>query len=319
MEIVCGEASRSTEAPACVAWNVACSLHYAVTRHLPTALLMIAVACSSAAAANWTLVGWNNLGMHCMDGDYSVLSLLPPYNTINAQLIDPQGLLVTDPQAQGITVTYEATPDPDGSINTTSQGKTNFWDFVQGLFGTALPVDEGLTTVRMPGAANTPQPMKWDPGSSWFIAEGIPLTPYDDVLPVHNKNTYPLMRLTARDAQQAILATLDVVLPVSDEMDCKACHSSTSGPAAMPSGGWVTDPNPQREFRLNILKLHDEKQATDPLFQQALACYQYDSAGLYATATAPSRARSSAPAVTARRHFRPAAIRRPRRSRRSRR
>jgi hypothetical protein len=258
-------------------------VHCIVTRHLPTAFLMIAVACSSAAAANWTLVGWNNLGMHCMDGDYSVLSLLPPYNTINAQLIDPQGVLVTDPQGQGITVTYEATPDPDGSINTTSQGKTNFWDFVQGLFGSALPVDEGLTGVLMPGAANTPQPMTWDPGSSWFIAEGIPLTPYDDA---HNKNTYPLMRLTARDAQHAVLATLDVVLPVSDEMDCKSCHSSTSGPAAMPSGGWVTDPNPQREFRLNILKLHDEKQAADPLFQQALAFYQYDAAGLYATATA---------------------------------
>ena len=32
-------------------------------------------------------MGWNNLGMHCMDSDYSVFSILPPYNTINAQLI----------------------------------------------------------------------------------------------------------------------------------------------------------------------------------------------------------------------------------------
>ena len=44
-----------------------------------------------AGAAGYTVVGWNNLGMHCMDGDYSVFSLLPPYNTIHAQLIDQQG------------------------------------------------------------------------------------------------------------------------------------------------------------------------------------------------------------------------------------
>ena len=38
-------------------------------------------------AANNALVSWNNLGMHCMDSDYSVFSILPPYNTIHAQLI----------------------------------------------------------------------------------------------------------------------------------------------------------------------------------------------------------------------------------------
>jgi hypothetical protein len=242
-----------------------------------------------AAAAGYTLVGWNNLGMHCMDGDYSVLSLLPPYNTINAQLVDPQGNLVTDPPGQGITVTYQATTDPDGSINTSSQGKTNFWQYVLGLFGASLPVDEGLTTVRMPGPGNIPQPMSWDPASSWFIAEGIPLTPYDDA---HKKNSYPMMRLVARNAQQAVIATLDIVLPVSDEMECSTCHSSSSPPAAMPAGGWVTDPDPQREFRLNILRLHDQKQAADPLFQEALSYFHYDPAGLYATATSPTNPRA---------------------------
>ena len=37
-------------------------------------------------AATATLLGWNNLGMHCMDSDYSVMSILPSYNTIEAQL-----------------------------------------------------------------------------------------------------------------------------------------------------------------------------------------------------------------------------------------
>ena len=50
----------------------------------------------SPAQAGWTLVGWNNLGMHCMDDDYSVFSILPPYNIVHAQLIDPSGTLVRD-------------------------------------------------------------------------------------------------------------------------------------------------------------------------------------------------------------------------------
>jgi len=37
------------------------------------------------SATNWTVVGWNNLGMHCMDADFSVFSILPPYNTVNAR------------------------------------------------------------------------------------------------------------------------------------------------------------------------------------------------------------------------------------------
>src|SRR5512140_3891295 len=114
---------------------------------------------TTAGAASYTVVGWNNLGMHCTDADFSVLSLLPPYNTIHAQVIDPTGARVTDPVAAGITVTYEAIADSSGSINTTSQGKTNFWQYVTPLYGGSPPVDVGLTGVRMPGAGNTPRLM----------------------------------------------------------------------------------------------------------------------------------------------------------------
>ncbi len=242
------------------------------------ALIMISL--RPAHAANWTLVGWNNLGMHCMDGDYSVFSLLPPYNTIYAQLVTPQGAVVRD--ATGFAVTYEAIADPDGSRNTTSIGKTNFWQYVQALFGVMLDPDIGLKGAAMPGTSNQPQAMTFDASGSWFIAEGIPLTPYDDA---GHKNPYPLMHLVARDGSGAVLATTDIVLPVSDEMDCSACHASGSDAAAQPLAGWVRDPDPQRDFRLNILRLHDQKQANDPVFQAALAAVGYDPAGLFVSAT----------------------------------
>ncbi|HEY2773262.1 MAG TPA: Ig-like domain-containing protein [Candidatus Binatia bacterium] len=252
---------------------------------LGSSLVGVAV---SAGAANYTIVGWNNLGMHCMDGDFSVLSLLPPYNTIHAQVIDPAGVMLADPPAAGISVTYEAVADSTGSINTTSQGKTNFWQYVQPLFGASPAIDVGLTGVRMPGPANTPQPMRWDSASGWFIAEGVPLTPYDDAM---NRNAYPMMRLVARDGAGTMLAFIDIVLPVSDEMDCRSCHSPAAGtPApAMPLQGWVTDPDAQRETRLNILRKHDELQAADLTFQAALTAGGYNASGLYATVTSDGK------------------------------
>ena len=233
----------------------------------------------------WTVVAWNNLGMHCMDADFSVFAILPPYNTIQAQVMDPTGALVTG--TAGISVTYEGVADPTGSINTTSAGKTNFWDRVVDLFGVSLGVNAGLKGKNMPGAGNPPQPMTFDPSINWFIGEGIPITPYDDG---GAKNPYPLMKVTARDASGSLLASTKIVLPVSDEMDCSACHASGSGNAAKPASGWVFDPNPQRDYRLNILRLHDDRNLSNPVYLAALTAAGYNGAGLYQTVTVNNKA-----------------------------
>ncbi len=185
----------------------------------------------SARAADWTVVAWNDLGMHCMDADYSVFSILPPYNTIHAQVIDAGGNLVTEPG--DLQVSYRAIVDSAGSINRTSVGKTDFWDWVLPLYGAGPAVDEGLAEYAMPGASNTAQTMNWDPANGWFTAEGIPITPYDDQL---TKNSYPMMRVTVRNAAGAGLASVDIVLPVSDEMDCSACHASGSAATPVTTG-----------------------------------------------------------------------------------
>lgn len=233
----------------------------------------------------WTLVGWNDLGMHCMDGDFSLFALLPPYNTIHAELLDAQGRRVTDPAAA--TVRYEAVADVTGSINRTSIGKTNFWFHVSDLFGASPPPDEGLAGYAMPGAGNQPQAMAWDGALEWHSAEGIPITPYDDA---HAANQYPMMRLVARDTNGVLLASTRIVLPVSEEMECTACHASGTNPAAQPAAGWAWDPVPQLDFRKNVLRLHDESEAGNPLFVAALAALGYDPAGLWTTAVVDGRA-----------------------------
>lgn len=233
-------------------------------------------------SGTYKVLGWNNLGMHCLDADFSVFSTLPPYNTIHAQIIDGRGLLVTLPGS--IRVTYAGAADPLGSLNTTSVGKTNFWDYAEAYFGVALPVDVGLpvpgpASFAMPGAGNVPQDMEFETLFGWFAAYGIPIIPVDDL---GQPNMYPLMRLTVR-SDTAALGSSDIVLPVSDEMDCRACHASGSDPAAMPQAGWVFEGELQRDYRLNILRLHDEGALTTPLFRDALVSASYNTAGLYAS------------------------------------
>jgi len=243
-------------------------------------VLLLSTGLGSTQGASWKIIGWNDLGMHCMDSDYRVFSILPPYNTIHAQLVDASGRLVKNPS--GVSVTYEAIADPSGSINTSSEGKTEFWTFVGDFFGVALEPDQGLAGNDMPGPGNQPQPMAFDTGLAMFTAVGIPITPYDDQ---GHKNYYPMMRLVARNSVGQILATTDIVLPVSDEMDCRGCHGSNTHPAARPLSGWIEDPDSEKDFRLNILRLHDERRGGSVNYRDALTAVGYSSKGLYATVT----------------------------------
>jgi len=83
--------------------------------------------------------------MYFVDTDYSVFSIHPPGSTLHAQVIENidgiQARLLSNAPAAAVTVTYEAVADPDGSINRTSAGKVNFWDYDLPLFGTNLPPD----------------------------------------------------------------------------------------------------------------------------------------------------------------------------------
>lgn len=257
-----------------------------VSRCMAVAATFCAVASGHAHAGNGqaTLIGWNNLGMHCMDDDYSVFSILPPYNVIDAHFIDASGHLVTT--GAGVIVTFEGVADPDGSINTTAIGKTTFWEYSPALFGAALPLDLGLPFpagnpgVQMPGMPNTPQLLTFVPGLNWFEAAGIPITPFDNA---GHGNSYPLLRLVAKGPSGTVLAQTDVVAPVSVEMDCRKCHGSGSGPDALPAGGWVYDAHPSRDYRLNILRLHDEKHLGAEPYTGALAARGYPAGGLEAS------------------------------------
>ncbi len=209
---------------------------------------------SGVTSGKYRLLAWNDLGMHCMDGnDYSVFSILPPYNTLNAQLVERQN---GDAKkiTSGVTITYEAAPSLDGKLNTISSTKTNFWEYTQLLFGVNLQKDMGLK--GFPVQSTTPTPMKYEAAHEWWIAEGIPTSPKNDDGSV---NHYPLVKVVAKDLQGNLLAETTTVLPVSDEMDCRMCHKSNGSSEARPGAGWVNNADAEKDYKFNILRLHDDK------------------------------------------------------------
>ena len=58
--------------------------------------------------------------------------------------------------------------------------------------------------------------------TNWFSAEGVPISPFDDY---GRENPFSLMRVVARDKTSGgALTSVDAVVPVSGETNCKTCH-----------------------------------------------------------------------------------------------
>jgi hypothetical protein len=233
---------------------------------------------AAATTSAYTLVAWSELGMHCIDGkDYSIFSVLPPYNIIHAQLLKRGEPPV--PVTSGVTITYQAVADAAKSINTTSSTKTNFWTYVQTLFHGNPPPNTGLAGYKV--QSTTPQKMAYNTTAAYWEGVGIPTIGYDDK---GNFNPYPMAKLVAKNSSGTVLATASIVLAVSDEMSCSTCHKSGTDSAAQPASGWVNNSDPAKDTKLNILKKHDDRWNISGYLSQLKANgYTYKST-LYQTA-----------------------------------
>ncbi len=203
---------------------------------------------AAAAPGVYKIIGWNDLGMHCMNQNYANLVVLPPYNTMYAEVIK-QG---TNPQlvTSGIVVEYYI----EG--NTSSANKVNFWQYAQQAFHLAkpLPPNVGLAGAGLSGKM-TPQP------GGFFKVEGIPLTPYLDSNPTQ-LYPYQIAHLTVKDAATGqVLAETRPVAPTSTEMNCQNCHSDGQ------RNGIATG-----NVETNILTLHDQLQGTKLMNARPVLC-----------------------------------------------
>ena len=196
---------------------------------LSALLILTSAGCKKEPATyteNYVVFSWNDLGMHCANPSYDKLVLLPPYNTLMAQVVkrgSPPQVVTT-----GIVVKYAV------YNNTYSYGKAGyggFWDYSQQLFGTAIPQNIGLTGNGLAGNMTLM--------TNYYTVTGIPVTPYDDNM---IWNPYQVAQITVEDLNGNILASTTNTVPVSDEINCGKCHG------ADPFG--------------DILQKHDQSQGT---------------------------------------------------------
>lgn len=187
------------------------------------------------AGPRYILLAWNDLGMHCYNPDYADIGVLPPFNTLWAQVVrvgDPPTVITA-----GVTLSYEFVD------NSYSVGKTNFWSYASKLFGANLAPNVGLTGKGLTGTM--------DMAGDHFIAAGIPLTEYNDSAPT-TPNPFQLAVIVARDSVSgAELARTTTVAPISSEMRCDNCHSDTGDATTRYP---IT---PTGKIETNILALHD--------------------------------------------------------------
>jgi len=219
----------------------------------------------------------NDLGMHCMDREFSIFSILPPFNVVHSQVLiqDANGNPVLVSNAD-VTVSYGAIADPSGSINTHSIGKTNFWQYANNLFsGMQLNNGQGLTGLYMPEdhpQTRGPQSMGYSSTDGLFTAFGIPITPIDDA---QATNPYAAMRIRTYNKQTGNqIGYLDIVVPVATETNCQTCHRT--GGIASSRGGitWANDSDIEVQAKKNILKLHDADQTTSLASSTPVLCAQ---------------------------------------------
>jgi hypothetical protein len=207
-----------------------------------------AEAAASYSAAGYVVVGWNSLGMHCLNPSFKTLCILPPYNTLMVQVIrrgNPPRVVTT-----GLKLEYAV------DQNTKVKGKTDFWQYEKDLFGVNLTPGIGLAGFGLSGNMVAVAPPNSAPGATpdHFEAIGIPLLPYNDRMVW---NPYQTATVRLKTTGGGVLATTTVTLPVSDELHCEMCHAQ---------GGDAFGTSP--DVDVNILQAHDRHDLAHHLEEQ---------------------------------------------------
>jgi hypothetical protein len=194
------------------------------------------------ALGPYVVIGWNDLGMHCMNKNFADLAVLPPFNTFWSTVIK-RGDSTHLPQVMGspYSVSYRI------EDNTYSVGKTDFWSYETALFGVSLPDNVGLAGFGLTGQ------MAWN--TDHFQATGVPVTPWTDADLVHEQ-PFQLGWLDAKDGNNNVVASTEIVVPVSTEMTCNACHH----------------PNAGETVEHAILRLHDSEEGTHLVNSRPVLC-----------------------------------------------
>jgi len=174
----------------------------------------------AAANSAYVVFAWNDLGMHCANPSYDTAVILPPYNTVWAQVLrrgNPPSVVTT-----GLTVEYRVVNNTKSS---TKGSWGQFWQYCQQLFGVTLAVDTGLNLVDP--AIHNGLTGKMAVKGDHFQVNGVPVTPLNDA---GVWNPFQVVEVTVKDTSGAVVAQTRTTIPISDEINCAKCHNGNSNP-----------------------------------------------------------------------------------------
>jgi hypothetical protein len=212
---------------------------------------LFTTAAPSLAATTYKVVAWNDLGMHCACPTFAGFLLLPPFNTVRAQVLaygtnDP--VLITPSNIGSMTVSYSMVENTDAILQADSYF-SQWITYAPKMFPGFQPVVGGkVQGLAGNGLTGT---MAYDSNLLDWKAVGIPAYPVTtgdatkdvmiDPLGGPNRDPYLTTNVYVKDATGKVLAQTSTVTPVAFG-GCCSCHlklAAANGYPQTPAGSFA--------------------------------------------------------------------------------
>jgi hypothetical protein len=230
-------------------------------RIIPAVALAAAALLATAAPSlagkpgpvTYKVAAWNDLGMHCACPTFAGFLLLPPWNTIRAQVFaygsnDPTVVDSTYLAANGLTIGYNMIDNTD-ALNQADPYFQQWITYSPKLFPGFVPVVGGVVQgLAGNGLHGT---MAYDSNLKDWTAVGIPAYPLvqadttknvmTDPIGGANRNPFPMTNVYVKNSAGAVVASTNTVTPVAFG-GCCSCHltlAAQNGYPATPAGSFA--------------------------------------------------------------------------------
>ncbi len=201
----------------------------------------------------YKVVAWNDLGMHCACPSFAGFLLLPPFNTIRAQVFqygtnDPIVVSQTLAASLGLTIGYNMIDNTDANLPLDPYF-SQWITYSPKLFPGFQPIVNGhVMGIAGFGLSGN---MVYDSNLLDWKAVGIPAYPLvsstpslnimTDPLGGPNRNPFPITNVFVKNSSGAVVAQTNTVTPVAFG-GCCTCHlklAAANGYPATPAGSFT--------------------------------------------------------------------------------
>lgn len=200
---------------------------------------------NSSGTGAYALIAYNDLGMHCACPNTDLMILLPPFNTLRAQLIQRASKPVN--VTSGVTLEYQ-------SVENTEQNLLNDAEYVKWLDNANIyfPTSKGFPTIsrtNIVGLTGNGLNGTMTSNGTFWEATGIPNYPAIDPNGIldffgQKRDPYLTTNITAKDSGGNVLATTSAVVPVSFG-GCCGCHYTLAQNVL-----GISNPTPDQSFKV---------------------------------------------------------------------